>query len=266
MKKKTTKFSLGFKIVSILACLTLVSVGFASWWIIKPPAQQTAEGSFEVYAVSTKNIAISAPTFEDVTLDLNGADQTVSSSKIIFGKADFPTDATNHKWLLVGADVYDENLTATMNFNVSVKDGSSDTSTTNLAELLESVKLTMVIPTNLKTAITNGYITSKIAYTTTNGTTKQGEVAIDGTKDSVELVIDMSGAVGVGDAIVNSVDVEVTFEFDWGTKFHGENPYTYFNKSAYTETLAAEAADVLGTLTNLNASTYSVTLEGVLAD
>ncbi len=265
MKRKKLKFSLGLKIASILSCLALVSIGFASWWIVKPPETKTTEGSFEVYAVSTKDITISAPEFAEGKAD------------IIFGKADFPEGQTNHKWLLA-TDVGDENLTATMTFTVSVTDGGKSTGTSNVYDFLKEVKLTMTVPAALKTALTGEYVDatqSKITYTTVGGTEKSGEVAIDGTKDTVELLIDMSGATAANDEapVVYSVDVTVTFAFAWGEQFpsssedpdaYGENPYIYFNKQAYTEDLAAKANNVLTALFGLNNTTYSVTLEGVL--
>lgn len=266
MKQRKFKFSLGMKIASILSCIALVSVGFASWWIVKPPQTKTASGSFEVYTVSTKNITISEPTFTDVTLDKDGKDETVSSSKIIFGKKDFPANKTNYKWLLAGKEIYDENLTATMNFTVSVTDGDTNTGTSNVSDFLENVKLTLEVPAKLKTAISNKYLANaKIAYTTTGGTAKSGEVSIDGTKDTVELLIDMTGANSAdADNPVYSVGVTVTFTFAWGEKFHNENPYTYFNAQAYAENLATEAQGVLGDITELNGDTYKATLVGTL--
>lgn len=256
MKQKKFKFSLGLKIATILSCVALVSMGFASWWIVKPPVNQTAEGSFEVYTVDTKNINISEPTF--------------TNSNIIFGKTTFPANATNHKWLIAGDDVKDENLKATMNFTVSVTDGDAATGTSNVADFLQNVKLTMTVPEALQTAITNKYIdaaNSKITYKTTGGTEKTDSAVINGTADSVELLIDMSGATKVNDedAAVYSVGVEVTFEFAWGEKFHSENPYTYFNKQAYTGDLATEAKGVLAELAKLSTTTkFEVTLEGTL--
>ena len=157
-----------------------------------------------------------------------------------------------------------------MNFTVSVTDGDAATGTSNVADFLQNVKLTMTVPEALQTAITNQYIdaaNSKITYKTTGGTEKTGSTVINGTADSVVLLIDMSGATKVNneDAAVYSVNVEVTFEFAWGAKFHSENPYTYFNKLAYTGDLATEAKGVLAELAKLSTTTtFEVTLEGTL--
>ena len=56
MKQRKGKFTLGMKIASILSCIALVSVGFASWWIIRLPSPETKGGSFEVYSVDEKKI------------------------------------------------------------------------------------------------------------------------------------------------------------------------------------------------------------------
>ena len=50
--------SLGVKIASILTCLALTAVGFASWLILKPAEEKTASGSFTVYSVEDNNIEI----------------------------------------------------------------------------------------------------------------------------------------------------------------------------------------------------------------
>ena len=60
MKQKKFKFSLGFKIATILSCLALVSTGFASWWIvsIRNDNNGRQEGSFTVYAVEEKEVEV----------------------------------------------------------------------------------------------------------------------------------------------------------------------------------------------------------------
>ena len=129
MKKRTKKLTLGMKVASILACLALVSVGFASWWIIQFPETETVnDGSFEVYAVETKNI-----TFENV--------QFVDGAQITYG---YTNANPTYNWL--GADKWDANtnptgvkpekLSSTLQFKVVVDDADAD-----LDDYLQTIKI-----------------------------------------------------------------------------------------------------------------------------
>ena len=267
MKKTTKKLSLGMKIASVLACLAIVSVGFASWWIVKPPETKTANGSFTVYAVSTKNVTISEPTFTTVKLDLDGVLTDMSSSNIIFGKKAFSQNAgTNYNWLHAGKEIYDENLTATMNFTVSVTDGEGETGTSDIYEFLKNVNLSMPVDQKIRTAIGDGYLADgEVSYSYTVGETENtGKADITSSTETLSLDIDMSGAVGTENSPVYTVDVTVEFKFGWGTKFEGQNPYTYFNKQAYSEPLAGTASSYLTAVNELSTVTYTVTLKGTM--
>jgi hypothetical protein len=76
---KKMKFSLGMKIVSLLSCVALVSMGFASWWILKlPETDPYTNGSFTAYAVAEKNITIDNFVFTEGDDDAKGPCDTVS--------------------------------------------------------------------------------------------------------------------------------------------------------------------------------------------
>lgn len=209
MKKTTKKLSLGMKIVAILACLALASVGFASWLIlqVENPAPMT-DGSFTVYSVDTKNVKIEGAAF------------TGDSAKIIFGKK---TEGVTESWLIAGADVANENLTATLTFNVNLYDDDGQPSDGGaIKDYISEVELKFD-PTGIDDAIEAYYITAPvIAYTYGEGENqKTGKINYSAENDTLSIAMDK--------ATGNTVAVTVTIEFDWGTAFGSQNPYEYFN-------------------------------------
>lgn len=109
MKRKTLTLTL-----SILACLALIGVGFASW-IISADATKEAEGNIIVDTVTDKSYVISAASWKD------------GNSKISFGapkKADMTlTDA----WLTNDSTGEAENLTVTYQLTVTYVDSTPAT-------------------------------------------------------------------------------------------------------------------------------------------
>lgn len=235
MKKTTKKLSLGMKIASILACLALVSVGFASWWIVKLPETVTNnDGSFETYAVVDKEIQISTPTYDN--------------SLIVFGK---PASGTT-RWLSYDANtVQAENLVSIMSFTVSIKDDT----TTTLNTFLNKIKIEFDpqdANSVFDTAISNGSIAAPVVeYKVDNGNwTSAGAY----TADKISFEIDAPAA--------NTANVQIRFTFDWGTTCDGENPYTYFNGEGKTYEDYAEIAKALLTdVSKLNGVTYKVSID-----
>ncbi len=110
MKRKTLTLTL-----SILACLALIGVGFASW-IISANATKEAEGSFIV------------DTVNDKTYKVEGA-WLNSQSKITFG-APATMDAED-PWLTNNSEGKTENLTVTYQLTVTYGDGTKATGIAN---------------------------------------------------------------------------------------------------------------------------------------
>lgn len=110
MKRKTLTLTL-----SILACLALIGVGFASW-IISANATKEAEGSFIV------------DTVNDKTYKVEGA-WLNSQSKITFG-APTTMDAED-PWLTNNSEGKTENLTVTYQLTVTYGDGTKATGIAN---------------------------------------------------------------------------------------------------------------------------------------
>ena len=255
---RKSRFSLGMKIACILSCLTLFTMGFASWWIVKMPEQRTQTGSFEVYSVTRKNI--------DVTLT------NADAPTIIFGKP----STGSATWLVASSDVQTQSLTATITFDVTVKDNDVLSTETSVGDMLSKVSVTLAVPDAdaMATAISKNYLaTPTLTYTTTGGTAKSGNATYSNGTFTVDIPMD--GAVTSGSTVYNTVSVSLTLTFTWGSAFGGTNtnPYTYFNSLDYAEStnvtgsaMEANAAAeiVLGAIEDLKgtgAGLYNVTID-----
>lgn len=107
MKRKTLTLTL-----SILACLALIGVGFASWIISAEVSATPAEGSFIV------------DTVNDKTYKVEGA-WLNSQSKITFGAPD--TMNADDPWLTNNSEGKTENLTVTYQLTVKYGDNTPAT-------------------------------------------------------------------------------------------------------------------------------------------
>lgn len=144
MKRKTLTLTL-----SILACLALIGVGFASWVISAEVSATPAEGSFIVDTVNDKSYKV-----EGAWLD--------SQSKITFG-APATMNASN-SWLTNDSTDKKENLTVTYQLTVTYGDTKPATGIAN--------KITAVVtaPENENyTAAVNG----KLIIAPTNATVEE---------------------------------------------------------------------------------------------
>lgn len=111
MKRKTLTLTL-----SILACLALIGVGFASWVISAEVSATPAEGSFIVDTVNDKSYKV-----EGAWLG--------SQSKITFG-APATMNASN-PWLTNDSEGKTENLTVTYQLTVTYGNGTKATGIAN---------------------------------------------------------------------------------------------------------------------------------------
>lgn len=221
--KHRRKFSLGIKIASILTCITILSAGFAAWWIVKLPTNITESGSFTVKEVEKKEIQIT--------------DVTLTNPTIIFGS----TDVANPTWL--GADgVATEALTATLTFTVSVKGNTQ----VNLDTLIDNITVTFAPDESTKAdfnAALGAYEKAGSAY---NGKTFMAAPVMALTsaqtvRSNTNYSASAPGALVIEAPAANSTTVTMTVTFDWGTITGGENPYKFFNGLSYSDD-AADAA------------------------
>ena len=143
MKRKTLTLTL-----SILACLALIGVGFASW-IISADAAKKAEGSFIVDTVTDKSYKVEGNWLGN-------------QSKITFG-APATMNAVN-PWLTNNSEGKTENLTVTYQLTVTYGDGSK------AAGIANKITAVVTAPENANyTAAVNG----KLIIAPTNATVEE---------------------------------------------------------------------------------------------
>ena len=257
MKKTTKKLSLGMKIASVLACLAIVSVGFASWWIVKFPAPTKAtDGQFEVYAVNTKSIHFSNIAWGTV----DDAD-----SDVVFGH---PGSGTAVRWLGYDNDVQAQDLEAVLSFTVSVHNGEEVTdeldSGSALKNYLDTISLVFDPQSaNFDAAIGNGIAAPKISYSLDGGTNWSDAQTYSA--DKYTLTINADTQTGnFADAFTTGTQVVmVKFEFGWeytpaGDSTQTVNPYDYYNGKTYKDALATEAAGILSKINDIGNTTYKI--------
>ena len=233
---KKVRLSLGMKIIALLSCVALLSMGFASWWIIKPVEAAYTTGSFTAYDVVTKELHIGnvAVTSEGTTEEHQG--------KIIFGK---PNNAGNAVWLVAGDEIEDEKLSTLLIFTVSVKNptdattnaGQVDTSAV-VQNLVNSVDVTITLPEKVADAVKANYLatpslqyailsnyTANTDYTATSvsGTSTYTGTATTTGQQKITLNVPMP------ENTTGTVTVALKLSFAWGTAIGSANPYTYFN-------------------------------------
>lgn len=141
MKRKTLTLTL-----SILACLALIGVGFASW-IISANTSTKAEGSFIVDTVSDKSYTVTG-------------DWKDKKSEIIFSA---PTGDTTNGWL-TNDSAKKENLTVTYQITVKYGDGTKATGIAN--------KITALV-TAPKNANYTAAVNGKLIIAPTNATVEE---------------------------------------------------------------------------------------------
>lgn len=140
MKRKTLTLTL-----SILTCLALIGVGFASW-IISANTSTKAKGSFIVDTVADKTYVVSGEWLEN-------------KSSIIFGTPD--TMNAENPWLTNNSEGKTENLTVTYQLTVTYGD---ETKATGIANKITAL---VTAPENANyTAAVNG----KLIIAPTNAT------------------------------------------------------------------------------------------------
>ena len=230
-----SRFSLGMKIVGILSCLAIVSVGFAAWWVIKLPEPKTLEsGSFTVYAVDEKNIE-----FSDISAEGN--------ADITFGAPETP-EGTG--WLGY-TGIANDHLTAILKFTVSVNDAND-----KLSNYLDGITVEFnpgaVYSSLLADNVKKHYVAEPEIY-----------YQVDGTDENSwnELTNNLVPAPAS-----DSADVYLKFVFKWGDATENENPYNYFNDKTIDEdhaliegkTNKEVALDMLGAVRDLNTNKYNV--------
>lgn len=247
--KTKKKFSLGVKIASILSCVAVLSVGFASWLIVNVPDPEVSEvGSFEVYEVVDNSVTLTYDWGNDGAedKDAEGAYTTAATNaaQIIFGKPN--SEATGYQapansWLQAGDDVQNEKLTAQVKVTIGHYDQLQNFEVTLASAAYDGLGNLVATPTvNYKNAAGTAN-----ADTDGNGKLSLAELSADGVKGTVV----------------------VEFVFGWGSAFTpaGENqtpvnPFLFYNNQEYSATIASDANTKLTSINEaLETAKYSVT-------
>lgn len=142
MKRKTLTLTL-----SILACLALIGVGFASWIISAEVSATPAEGSFIVDTVNDKSYKVEGAWLND-------------QSKITFGAP--ATMNAENPWLTNNSEGKTENLTVTYQLTVTYGDETKATGIANKITALvtapENANYTAAVDGGLIIAPTNATV------------------------------------------------------------------------------------------------------------
>ena len=237
--------SLGVKIASILTCLALTAVGFASWLILKPSEEKTVSGSFTVYSVEDNKIEITVTPTE--------------ANKIVFGHDGTSQTGAWLQYEKTGAGKVDQQvLTASFDVTVSSQKTNGDPGIP-LTTALSSIDLSYALDANasaFETAVANKYLANPVV-TVDKGTYADNKIAIN--------------TLGLS-ATDTSVTIKVTVTFAWGEAFDADgtadtnvadnqNPYTFFNNKEYSDTLATQATTALNAIKALENTTYKLTID-----
>ena len=228
LKNRKRKFALSVKIIAMLSCLAIASVGFASWLVVHDPNAKDVGGQVNVALTSAAELTLSA-TAKEADLSVGN----VAKAKFSFGR---PTTKTvDIKWL-VPQDVDVEDLleeysigytpsnlptgtkakfTLTFAGVVSGGDGNA-----RIAELIADEYLTLTV--------TFGGVSK--TYNKTNAFPAGGAV--------LEHSLDAAALAAAG-------TIDLTIQFAWGEKFGNKNPYEYYNGLPHTAGNVTEALTTL---------------------
>ena len=234
MTSKSNKFSLGVKIASVLSCLALTAVGFASWLVIKPADPVERMGAFEVYTVDENNITIAVTPAEG------------SVPAIVWGKDGEPES----EWLLANG-VADQSLSAT--FNVTVTSSATGEATAmNLDDIISGIKVDFAFAdkTAYSAALAAGYVAAPtIKLASRNAVTWSGAADANLATDTIAPTAD-----------VTTMTFQVVVTFAWGAN---GNPYTYYNGLEWTKENAEAAVACLEAIEALDGDSYTLTVSTV---
>lgn len=211
-------------VVCLLATLSLASVGFAAWVISAGDTEQLT-GSILVETVSDEKLEI-----RNIKLDETVYGQS-TDVQFVFGKPS--SGSTEYHWL---KNDKTEKLSILVSFKVYEIKGNEET------ELDESA------------------LASKISLAATFATSSL--VVADSNPEKVYAKV-VNGTPGIS-YDDESKTFQFTIELQWGDFFGalGTNPYTLYNASAYSESLANEARTKLTEMFEaMEGASYTVTID-----
>lgn len=204
---------------SLLIGVSMIGVGFASWVIANREATDSASGNIKADSVSETSAKLEVTSGK-------------TDQNIFFGApANMETEGA---WLTNNSNTT-EDLTATFELTVSENIGDITVSLASIGYTGDD---------EFWKAVNDGYLAAPVVSISSGVadafTIKTGTLSKDGT-----VTIVRTSSVTIAD----DTKITVTLTFGWGTKFGGQNPYTYYADKDYS-TYHAEALTNLDTLYN----------------
>lgn len=219
MIKKRKKFALSLKVLSLLSCIAVLSVGFASWIIIQQPAQQDKAGSITTYTTAEAGMTL---TTQWMTIT-----EPETQPRIIFGRPS-TIGTGNAIWLTskksdgVNYDVEPQVLVALLKVTYTLDQVDLDNITFTLAAA-QATFADLVSGGLLAAPTLQAFKDDACAQSISDSVAYNNPLVINDTN------VDDLEPVG------NVYTFYVKVAFGWGEKLGGLNPYTYYNLFKVTD-------------------------------
>lgn len=227
MKRKTLTLGLG-----LLAILSLVGIGFATWQITKPATAEPLNGTIEAYEAVEVGASVEME-WKDVDNNTSDVD-----NQLIFGlPSDYDpedTDTRTYKWFSFTEPEKMEKDQLQLTLNIAITDAD---------ELLEDTSIYVyLVPSNetIFKEVFNNEIAKKINgldlnYDSNPNDTKEFDAILleEFTKD--ELVALLKAARDENEN-AETITVTVNIASGWGSVFGNDNPYVTFGNEEYSAT------------------------------
>lgn len=227
MKRKTLTLGLG-----LLAILSLVGIGFATWQITKPATAEPLNGTIEAYEAVEVGASVE---MEWKDLDNNTSDV---DNQLIFGlPSPYDPDATDnrtYKWFSFTEPDKMEEDQLQLTLNIAITDAD---------ELLEDTSIYVyLVPSNetIFKEVFNDAIAKKINgldlnYDSNPNDAKENDAILLEEFTKTELVA-LLNAERVKNENADTITVTVNIASGWGSVFGGDNPYVTFGNEEYSAT------------------------------
>lgn len=226
MKRKTLTLGLG-----LLAILSLVGIGFATWQITKPATAEPLNGTIEAYEAVEVGASV-----EMEWKDLDGITTDVDN-QLIFGLPSTyvagATDNRTYKWFSFTEPEKMEKDQLQLTLNIAITDAD---------ELLEDTSIYVyLVPSNetIFNEVFNNEIAKKINGldlnydSNPNDANKKNDAILLEEFTKTELVA-LLNAEKVKNENADTITVTVNIASGWGSVFGNDNPYVTFGKEEYS--------------------------------
>lgn len=241
--------------ISLLGSIGVISTGFAGWIISAQPQKGLGEGTIKADAsVTSKSISITEQKF--------GTD-AATNANINFAPVE---STTAHNWLSIDTSKGSEDLDAVYTVKLSL----SGVTTIKVSDVQLKEKDGGTVYSTLASG-EKAPVGSMPAFTTNSApTTNKGEgyilVKNKDTAHQFGTVAADKSVSAVLDSGTETMEFTVAVHFKWGAAFGNQNPYAYYNASAYTKQLQDDATAKIGALNVLSAGvgfdlTFTVSAE-----